>query len=110
MSITFEEAYSSVKSLYYDMFVSSCVENDEEWIFSFKRIDRSKPPVPGRWTSPAVVNKSDGSVIRLSDRLGDGLMGLVRFDSKACGYKCIDLPTSADHSEHAAATMRVASA
>jgi hypothetical protein len=108
MSITFEEAYSSVKYLYDDMFVSSYFENDEEWIFPFKRKDRSKPPVPGDWTSPAVVNKSDGSVIRLSDRLGDGLMGLVRFDPLASGYQRIDLPAAA-RSEPAAA-LRVASA
>jgi hypothetical protein len=97
MSITIEEAYSSVKSLYYDMFVSSCVENDEEWIFSFKRIDSTKPPIPGRWTSPAVVNKRDGSVIRLSDRLGDGLIGLVLFDPLTSGYTQVDLPTDARH-------------
>jgi len=91
MSVTIENAYFFAKSLYYDMVVSSCFENSEEWIFSFKRIDDSRPRIPGDWTSPAIVNKSNGAITRLSDRLGGGFKGLLLFQPEERGYTRVDI-------------------
>jgi hypothetical protein len=67
MSITIEEAYSSVQFLYKDLVVTSCEENDVEWVFNYERAD-SKPPVPGDIRSAVFVNKSNGAVTPIMDR------------------------------------------
>jgi len=89
MSVTVEEAYSSVRHIFEDCVVDKCLENGEEWLFFFRRIT-SKPAVPGDYRSPIIVNKNSGAITFLIERLGDGIRGLLRFNPQENGYTSVD--------------------
>jgi len=96
--MTAKEAYEAIQPLSKEREVYAGYENNEEWIFAISYSVPPKRPMPGDYSSYAVVSKIDGKIERRGG--WEWEKNLLKYPLTKRGYKAIDIHTLTRFNAH----------